>query len=569
MYEFLNSFEKSLYVFNASISRLHFEDGNPKPTFITNFDDLWQSSTTLMQYLKPTAEAKINSKDFINIKDSSNRNILMPVEQARKFEINLNTFTSSYVSSDVPSGFGILSKFGFSSQLIRENTALHIALDKLICTLIDDLFNVIKNVNSEKNINYQVKNLPFDLTLSRNKLKQLVESTEQVNTDLYEELIKRANHLSESIHQDEREKVEKISNNLKAYKSGFSENISGILRCVAYPPEYWEKILNNLEHHYQVGSTWENNVRDFDRYLSNNKIAKSSEHSLALLVERGIFTFNELHISLNQTIELWRKCKFEFQATKTELGRKTASNITKETVTKELSEIKISQQNLFVDYKKTRKSLIDKLVIEIDTSDISSSQKEDLLHTFSSEVEMLLQEFLDQIQEAKNSGVITHSGPAAAMMIGLGQGGEAIVRAAMAKMLNNHTDTRCSNVLSGLNINMNDVVKAVMPQKQDPREVSDSKFNFSVDATDKDEKVTRCFNDANIIAINAGPEQGRMLEQKYNYIWGRRGGQLAGAKKDSYIKLSENSILVDSNAEGSGGKMGKGRSLCSRRRTAY
>ena len=145
--------------------------------------------------------------------------------------------------------------------------------------------------------------------------------------------------------------------------------------------------------------------------------------------------------------------------------------------------------------------------------------------------------------------------------IGLGEAGEHIVRAALAKMLNNYNDSRCRN-LNGLGIDVA-AARRFFNQKEES-------FDFAVPEGEKAEdyaELTGIFDQANLLAINAGPEQKAMLAQPYNYIWGTQGSggtSVTSTINPHYHQWATNCVFVDINKEGSGGKMGKGRAYAVR-----
>ena len=71
---------------------------------------------------------------------------------------------------------------------------------------------------------------------------------------------------------------------------------------------------------------------------------------------------------------------------------------------------------------------------------------------FVQAVGKICNDFTKEVNE-QYTGSSEASGPPKAMMIGLGQAGQQIVRAAIARMLNTTTDVRSQNMLKGLNVN--------------------------------------------------------------------------------------------------------------------
>ena len=173
------------------------------------------------------------------------------------------------------------------------------------------------------------------------------------------------------------------------------------------------------------------------------------------------------------------------------------------------------------------------------------------LNQFKNEVHQIINLFKGTVEGKNAESVVTHSGSNAALMIGLGQGGEQIVRAAMAKMLNTTSDARSSNLLTGLNLNMEEI--------KDMIRTKDGKIDLKISDSDKDyAEFKKLFKNANILAINTGPEQKTMLSQPYNYIWGGSKDTIYGVQ-NKYAHTSNSTMLLDIEGKGCGGQMGKGR----------
>ncbi len=141
------------------------------------------------------------------------------------------------------------------------------------------------------------------------------------------------------------------------------------------------------------------------------------------------------------------------------------------------------------------------------------------------------------------------SGTPKTMMIGLGQAGQQIVRAAVARMLNTLTDVRSQNMLKGLGLELDEVKKLA----HSPRGL-----DIVADKT-TDSAYFDTFNDANILAVNAGEELRKMLGAPYNYIWGKSDNSVVKKQTRNCLRPANNLALLDKNGEGSGNRMGKGR----------
>lgn len=159
----------------------------------------------------------------------------------------------------------------------------------------------------------------------------------------------------------------------------------------------------------------------------------------------------------------------------------------------------------------------------------------------------------DLVEIQENQVTIQSSGESAALMIGLGEAGENILRATMVKLLNNHSDRRCKNLLYGLNLDIN-IIKQFSKDNK-----SNFDFKLTKDSSLDEKMLADEFDKANLLAVNMGPElEEKINDENYNYIFGTADESQIGSKK-RFRKPSRNSVLIDLGADGCGGKMGLGR----------
>ena len=162
---------------------------------------------------------------------------------------------------------------------------------------------------------------------------------------------------------------------------------------------------------------------------------------------------------------------------------------------------------------------------------------------FVQAVGKICNDFTKEVNE-QYTGSTDVSGPPKAMMIGLGQAGQQIVRAAIARMLNTTTDVRSQNMLKGLNVNW--------------EKVRDFGQLDKVAKLDTERKYFDAFDNANLLAINAGAELKRMLGAPYNYIWGSPDhSDLKKWSTKNCSRPATNLALLDEQGKGSGNKWGK------------
>ena len=568
LYKFLTNYARKLAIFKHSAEILadgvKVNGSEPyEPTFIKNLDLLINSTNELVTGLNKIAGTPVSDDYFIEIKNKgAHKPELMPINSTKKFLSNLRNFTSELVSKEIPERKGILNRLAFTDSQIKENTPNYSTVEGWIYTLIHSMFGFVKLSVNQDGLLFNLQKDSYNTNWSMTVLQDFVDNNEQLGIDKYDKVISDAGHLKLTLHELDQASVSNIIETIEKFKTGMKSSIAGLLHSIRYPPSYFEDLLDNIMERYDVDAKWRNKISAMDDYLSGgNNNAKSQKRLTTLIEEHKIFSFEETHKELINVIDLLNESRRIHAQAQTEFKESVKNPSLHASVREELTKLKDALTTLIDGYKKAKNKLFE-ILIEGENSNKDPVRHKDYsshLRTFASKCGLLIGTFSDEVEEVISSGIVTHSGPSAAMMVGLGQGGEAIVRATMAKMLNNHTDTRCANLLSGLNININEVVNAIEHSKHE-------NFNFNINVKNKptegENRIISCFNKANLVAINAGEEDQQRLveEQNYNYIWGKYGGQhYSGSKKDKYIKLSENSVLVDSKGKGSGGRMGKGR----------
>jgi hypothetical protein len=182
---------------------------------------------------------------------------------------------------------------------------------------------------------------------------------------------------------------------------------------------------------------------------------------------------------------------------------------------------------------------------------LKSNFNKNTLEVFVSEVEKYISGYANKLSQARISDMSNRSyGAPRTMMIGLGQAGQQITRAAVAKLLNTQADARSRNMLKGLGIEISADEINDIEKEQD---------------YDNNKQLFKRFDNANILAINAGDELKRMLGAPYNFIWGTRDDPVVRQQEDANcIRPATNLVLLDKEGTGSGNRMGKGRAYAVR-----
>jgi len=121
----------------------------------------------------------------------------------------------------------------------------------------------------------------------------------------------------------------------------------------------------------------------------------------------------------------------------------------------------------------------------------------------------------------------------------LGQGGQQILRAVMANLLNTTSDSRSRNMLHGLGFAEEDIT--------DIENIRKKVDNFAEPDERTKMKLERLFGSkANLLAINLGPELEQLLRQPYSYIWGKAGDSQYRQYNDELTRRpSPNLMLLD------------------------
>ena len=478
------------------------------------------------------------------IKDKSERET--PAQEAGKF---LSLLTGNQIginiSSTPPETANILRSLNYKDQSLTVNSSEFEILESWVFNLYSRCMYLIANP-SQTNLTSE-EEVVIGKDFIFNLLTELLSSTD-INPEGYLRVQNRASHLNKTLKKKKQidtvdEIASLIAKCLDVLRRREHEKLAILVGCLRNSPSKLDERLAILEAEFDVNAKWKQEIRTFELKIDSSIKEDSSLGSQ--LLNLGIEP-QELHKELAKSIQPVIKARQRF--IKLQNSLQTNNNMTAHVADKEKSKL-IRYQNDFRDAYFVEK---DKLISEVQNPE---SDKRELLYNFGNRIKTITDEFFDEISRADAEAIISHSNAPGALMIGLGQGGEQIVRAAMAKMLNNNNDTRCRNLLKGLNVDIEKLTSLLKNKKKS--------FEIAINTSGKDNfnEITEVFDHANLLAINAGPEQKAMLSQPYNYIWGTSGGENTkfDQKKDNFIKQSTNAILLDVGKKGSGGKMGKGR----------
>ena len=473
-----------------------------------------------------------------------------PVEEAIAFRLLLeqNRIAKTiYTNPEI--NIGILRFLNFKDPMLKTDDPNFNHLECWARSLIRNCFHLLSSSLSTTMTESEVK---IDNELLLNLLQSELEHS-SITVKNYEESRSRIEHLAKSISEDKAMRIpeikqifDEINTATEVLSKPIFSHLPALVNCLRTNPDQINNRIRRQEQIHDVTLTWTNDIKSLEIDILMSEPEKEDQ-LLSIAKQYGIEP-QHMHKSLVDTAKLADDSRKKFNEVMN--NTRTSNSVTKDAMITTRNNLKELQIELEGEYIKLRDKLLKGLA-----KDATDSGRE--LTNFSQNVNNSLTEFQDGINDLDAGELAKHSDAPSALMIGLGQGGEWIVRATLAKLLNNNSDTRCRNLLKGLNINL----KEVQNQYKDLPHGFDSAVPRSDQGDGTSKAFTQIFDDANLLAINAGPEQKTMLEQPYNYIWGSRTGKNIknNQRKDKYIRQSTNAFLIDISKEGSGGKMGRGR----------
>jgi len=337
--------------------------------------------------------------------------------------------------------------------------------------------------------------------------------------------------------------IEKTLGHLKNKNSPSIE----MTECIAKPPQYYQEKIDNLYAEKGIGHIYSSRISNFEKTaLGGNE---SQEDLLSIFKEK--LELKEIEGALNDVMTRLRDANTLRGKKLVDInrsGRGEAARIVADIDKKEISDAK----KVFEDtYLKAFSELEDGLSGR-EENDLQPVQ---LLNNFEIKISQSIEVYRNTLEESGYSGDSNASG-VGVLMIGMGQGGQQILRASMAKMLNTLTDERSRNMLNGLGVKKDDIEKI--------KTISAETDSFSDLEKMKEYKegLHSIFDKVGILAMNLGPELKDLLSQPYNFIWGDPKSKEIKHYSDGKVRrLATNLALLDPNSKGCGGKMGRGRAF--------
>jgi hypothetical protein len=460
----------------------------------------------------------------------NNANLLLPIKELSELVMAIKSLAFGKFIRLTPKKANILEQINFRDNDIKIGSDEFNILEKMIFSVFKQTLGIEGFSKYDDNKDY-VKTIEQDIPSPITILVKLLEEQQYENE--YRLALNRANHLLSTLKETEATgKIKSIIDtiNIQITAMGGNSDLAALKGVLSTPPASLTTQIESIEGEHNIGAKWRSQLNQMEAQITNERGTK-----LCDIFEGKKVTIQEAHKSLKSVIKAMNSTHKSIKHLKSEISRQ-----------KSILAVERSQEEL----NETLNEAIKNLKLSY-TEGLTKMQKDDdslkaNLNIFAQGIELKISALQEIIDELEYSTQVVHSGPNGAMMIGLGQGGEQIIRAAMAKMLNTQSDERCENLLTGLNIDLDEIK---------PKNVK----NFDICISDESHNsIVTAFNDANLLAINTGWEQKRMLSQPYNYIWGSPAGIMQSAK-DRFIQPTRNTLLLDPTEEGCGGKMGKGR----------
>ena len=429
----------------------------------------------------------------------------------------------------------LLNILNVRNHQIRKGSQEYAILENLTLDVFSDLFANSKGIVGELN--------PAGMTETEEAIKwtDIVEKLANNIQDYlkdYQTAVGRSQHLRITTTDSElQKKLDELVKKSKEHMSSIrkAENLTNLMDCLKESPRIINEKNLNIAEGFDAEFMMKTQLETFEYQITQNankilleKIQPISEDT------------QEIHEMLKEAVYLMASASDAEQMLSRQLSNRNSRYTSAQEGKVIQTQINTSKSTLKIDFEK----ILDGI----------QKEKPDL-KSVANKINEVINIYRNTIDEKNADSIVTHSGANAALMIGLGQGGEQIIRAAMAKILNTNTDSRCRNIIRGLNISLEEL------------EAFKQKADGNIDLFIKDESEYSAdismFNSANLLAINTGPEQARMLKQPYNYIWGTKDQVIRVASKDRYHQPTSNTILLDVTGQGCGGKMGKGRGYAS------
>jgi len=359
--------------------------------------------------------------------------------------------------------------------------------------------------------------------------------------DKFRAELKKYHHLIDGVPDDAKEKIMVDITRLESFVKTLeiktvTERIDfpSLLAILQMTPSYWQKRVNHYGAQYQLDSKWNDRIQDLERILGIQGLIESLKDQIGVA---------QIEQKLRFIIQRAEANELNFQ--------RQIRTIEDQSKVDKLSSGGDKEYNDLMEGKRNLKRKSDEMLRNIEKSEAGQALSH--LDAFIREVGEQLDIFSDLI-DSSNTMFMPSDG-VGTLLIGLGQGGQQILRAVMANLLNTTSDSRSRNMLHGLGFAEEDIT--------DIENIRKKTDNFAEPDERTKMKLERLFGSkANLLAINLGPELEQLLRQPYSYIWGKAGDSQYRQYNDELTRRpSPNLMLLDPDSQGAGGRMGKGRAF--------
>ena len=436
----------------------------------------------------------------------------------------------------------IMAQLGIKNRGIQPGTTEHAILEKAFREQFSFCFSVHKPIPNDNNKGH--------LSTTSVRTTLLAESIKSELTSLdysggYDEEIQTSKHYAAATKEDQKATVNAIREAIEEAKENLSTpSIENMLHCLVYSPSHFNKKNADFSRNVGAKDLMVFKIKTLETQMTGNI---DGESKLIQVLDSAKIDISKAHSELTNCIS------------NLQLANKTAQDILKDSLRRS-SRSSSNSTSISTKIETGRGKMKKSFEEQIDVMKVSSESTDKKLKVLSQHLYQAISDFRETVELQDNLASIRSSSESAALMIGLGEAGENILRATMVKLLNNHTDRRCKNLLYGMNINQKSIEEY---KREGVPEGFDFAWEDKPDTEDKHldakQKLLREFDNANLLAINMGPElEEKIKNTPYNYIFGTQPEAPTGAQK-RHRQPSTNSLLIDLGKNGCGGKMGLGR----------
>lgn len=437
------------------------------------------------------------------------------------------------------------------SGIERGNDEYNI-LDNAMATNLNAAFSLIQAYRQLEKEEVHVARIVTPIEAPQSILKsQIAEDY----AEGYEQQLTRYNQFTRTKGMEDQDKeklLKKIEemNVLHGYVAKFETNFDELIDCLRSPPSKYASFGSRFAANSRVEDTWSGIIETFENQITSRKYdpSKSNEQgqmNRLLSVTRLPIPQLENILSRAGVIENFKDVMEDYKEASEGIS-KARGKPQKEEGKQDRETLMAAKTNLTKDYDELlgelKKSCREE---EDDEKRVTATQK------FAAQLGTLIEEFASKVFDV-HDGPMDDQGGMGCMMIGMGQGGQQILRATLARLMNTLSDERSENMLKGLGIDFETLEEMEKSGTLSPRPTSDK----------NERKLQGLFDKASILAINLGPELEDLLTQPYSWIWGQR-DVIRDTRNDKISRPAQNLVLFDRRQDGAGGKMGLGRAFAS------